>query len=67
MTRFVEYWTNLKRYMPEEYERQLKANRERVKKSRRAIYQDPVKHEIYKKKQRDVYRKRTAIKSKLDS
>jgi len=57
MSTFQKYWERLKSERPEEYDRQLKRNRERIKAMRAAIYADPQKHKVYKEKQRLRYAK----------
>ena len=49
---------------PDEYAKRLQINREKVKRWRHSIYHDPIKHAIYKKKQREAYKKRVAVKAK---
>ena len=62
-SRFCEYWNTLKNMQPAEYLKRLEKNRDRVRRWRHSIYKDPIKHAIYKKKQR-AYRKRKAIEAK---
>lgn len=57
MSSFQKYWERLKSDRPEEYDRQLKRNRDRIKTMRQAIYADPEKHKVYKEKQRLRYAK----------
>ena len=64
MTPFQVYWTNLKTNNPEEYKERLRINRERVRKLRAAIYEDPVRHAAYKQKMRARYKLRVAKKLK---
>ena len=62
MSSFQKYWERLKTERPEEYERQLKRNRERIKKLRQSIYNDPEKHKKHKEKQRLRYAKKRVVK-----
>ena len=62
MSAFQKYWNNLKESNPEAYEEKLRVNRERIKKMRKAIYDDPEKHAAHKQRMREKYKKRMALK-----
>ena len=58
MSAFQKYWKNLKESNPKAYEERLRVNRERIKKMRKAIYDDPEKHAAHKKRQREKYKRK---------
>ena len=62
MSSFQQYWERLKTERPEEYDRKLARNRERIRAMRKAIYNDPEKHKLYKEKQRLRYAAKNAKK-----
>ena len=58
MSKFSEYWTDLKLNHPEVYQERLKKNRERIRAYRKRIYSDKTAHENYKKANRKTYKER---------
>ena len=56
---FVKYWNTLKTERPDVYEQKLKSNRERIRKLRQAIYDDPERHAEHKRLQRERYKQKT--------
>ena len=58
MTKFSEYWLDLKTNHPDKYADRLKKNRERIRAYRARIYADKKLHEEYKAENRAVYRRR---------
>lgn len=61
---FSEYWADLKINHTEKYEKLLKANRERQKRKRHAIYKNKELHEKLKAENRRKYRERQDRKKK---
>ena len=62
MSAFTRYWQHLKENEPSVYQEKLKQNRERIRRLRKEIYNDPAKHAAYKAKQREAYKQRIAAK-----
>ena len=58
MTKFSEYWLDLKTNHPDKYADRLKKNRERIRAYRARIYADKKLHEEYKAENRTMYRQR---------
>ncbi len=58
MSKFSEYWNDLKLNHPDKYQDRLKKNRERIQAYRKRIYADKKAHEEYKKANRKTYRDR---------
>ena len=58
MSKFAEYWADLKLNHPEEYQEKLKKNRERIQAYRKRIYSDKTSHENHKKANRKKYKER---------
>ena len=70
MSKFSEYWNDLKLNHPDKYHDRLKKNRERIQAYRKRIYADKTTHEDYKKANRKTYRNRydrmkTAAKAEI--
>ena len=63
MSAFTRYWADLKQNSPSVYQDKLKQNRERIRRIRKEIYNDPAKHAAYKAKQREAYKARVAAKN----
>ena len=58
LSAFQIYWRDLKENRPDEYERRLKRNSDRIRKKRHEIYKNKEKHEAFKAKNREYYQKR---------
>ena len=58
MTKFRDYWRDLKLNHPEKYAERLKKNRERIRAYREQIYADKALHESYKESNREASKRR---------
>ena len=58
MSKFREYWQDLKMNHPDKYAERLRKNRERIKAYRKRIYADKELHESYKAENRAAYKRR---------
>ena len=58
MSKFAEYWADLKKNHPDKYEAKLRQNRERIRAYRKRIYADKKMHEAYKADNRKTYKSR---------
>ena len=58
MSKFRDYWLDLKMNHPDKYAERLQKNRDRMKAYRKRIYADKTLHDQYKAENRAAYKRR---------